>query len=447
MTALAGFVLLYFYDPSDIGEFGAFLALSQTIGLASNFRLDLAIHRTKSFSGATILVAYSVMVGFVISFIVFCIGISLYSFIKLPFNGTHYTLLAIAVLFVGAGQSAINYAIKIELLFRSSVTIFMLSFVTICFQFLFYKSNTINGMIVGFVLGTSVPTAVLLLSMISKISQAKLRISVLKVHLPFMFKSGLSSVVSSLANYAPLLCLYALFSDTVAGLYLIAFRLIALPTDALGQALARVFINDTSQKVAQNMRIAKNKSDSHLIYSTFQNLYMIIIVPSVSIFLCAPILSLEYAPMEWKGINLFIAPLSIIILPQFIFGVIGQTLLIRRRENQALQFQIAMFLVRLFAVSIGYVMGSEYAAILLLSLFTFAVYLAGICFVIKEFQVNGLKLLIDLFPFTLIVVVGLTMEYFIWNSLSKNAITLVIMYILTWGIILKVKSKHLSNMN
>jgi len=361
-------ILTRLYTPIEFGLYSLFFALSSMIGMVSSGNYEQAIMLPKSDRDAQALVFLSILVTFVIVFLLTIVLFIFYDFFLNYFEQTSYLifLLPISTLIIGLMQIFDAYSTRKEFYKKISTTKVIGSFITVTIQTISRYSFKLNGLVIGKVLSDIFALLILVHFHIKKqtlqlryISKRRLKANI-KRHENFPKYQSLSTLINSFSQNIPLLMFTSLFSPAISGFYSLTYRAMQTPMLLVSSSTRAVFYQKAS-------KMYSNGEDIYPLYlKTTLGLLKLFIAPLVIILFFGEDLFVFVFGKQWAESGL-IAQISIF---WFLFGFISPptTVMFNIYSLQQIRLiiQIITLLFRVLAIYLGYYIYDSYIVSLVL---------------------------------------------------------------------------------
>jgi lipopolysaccharide exporter len=235
--------------------------------------------------------------------------------------------------------------------------------------------SSVVGLVGGYWLGPVVE-ALVLAGAACRVPGARLRAPVMLLRLAALArrhrKFPLFAVPGNLSNYlaieAPTLLLGALYSPTDVGLYWLSYRVLALPTALVGEAVSTVFF----QRMAA-LR-SRGRSGAALTTQVFVALFGVAVVPMALFFAVAPALfRMVFGPtwLEAADYARALVPAELMLFAAF---PLTQAFVVYEKQEVGLLWNLAFVLVSTGTFALGALSGGPLASVQWYSLGSAAMY-------------------------------------------------------------------------
>ena len=158
---------------------------------------------------------------------------------------------------------------------------------------------------------------------------------------------ALVGLLNMTSNSLPLLLFSSLFSPLVLGYYFLAHRSISLPLSFVGNAFSQVFFQKASE-YHQESRDIKG-----LVWRSYKSLFLIAIIPALILFIFSPVIFSTIFGKEWRVAGEYCRLLIPWLTLMFIVSPSTNIFQVLDKQEQALLFEVMVFVTRLLAILIG----------------------------------------------------------------------------------------------
>lgn len=362
-------ILTRLYSPEDFGLLAVYAGLLGIFAVAVSLRYELAIPIPESDEEAASVVILSLLVVLgmtaISAGIVWAWGESITTVLNTPALEPYFWLLPIGLLLIGIYQVFSYWAIRVK------------AFPAIARTKLTQAIGMVGVQLGGYALG---PFALLLgqatghaagASSLAGLAMRRRWLVFRKVRLAdvrwaavryrrFPVYHSWAGVLHKIGTELPLILFAGLFSPAAAGLYMLAHRVLAMPMQLLGKAVADVFFSSASE--AQ-----RNGDLAPLVSSIHHKLAHIAMPPTFVLLIAGPDLFALVFGAEWRQageIAQWMAPWIYLV---FVTSPLSQVVSVLEKQAQFLIFQGVLLAARIGALVIGGLHGDLIFAVALLS--------------------------------------------------------------------------------
>jgi lipopolysaccharide exporter len=365
-------ILTRVYDPKYFGSFTVFTSILAIIVVISCFKYELAIViPSKDKDAANILVLSILICSFVSTVVLILISIfnnHLAFILGAPELRTWLWFLPLSILMAGFFQAFNYWNTRRKQFNRLAVRQITQSMVTSTTQISIGSilNAQAGGLISGHIAGQVVSTGRLIWQtwkdegkLIISYLSIKVMIKNLVKYKNFPIYSSWSGLLNTASFMMPPLLLGYFFTATVVGFYALGQRVLSLPMNLIGVAVAQAFFPHTSE--------AYRKGDlDRLTFQVFKNLISISLVPMLLITLIAPDLFSFIFGSNWYEAGRYVRWMSLWLLFVFIASPLSQLYSILEKQRLGLLMDILLFSSRLIVLMLGGLYGD---ALLTVALF------------------------------------------------------------------------------
>ena len=367
LLVLAAPLLTRLYSPEDFGLLAVYASLLSLIGVISSLRYELAITLPED-DGEAANVAVLCLILVVLSTIltgvlVLLMGSAIAAALGVPKLAGYLWLLPAGVLLTGF-YSVFNYwAVRTKRFTTIAGTKLRQAVATLAIQLAALKLGGI-ALLLGQVAGQGVGTTTLGLPAIKSAEFKQVSWAGIKKVASRYRRAPIFSTWAGLVNTAghqlPPLIFAAFFSAGAAGLYALANRLLAMPANLTGGALAQVFLSHGVE--------SHREGNLGLLYSKLQNtLIQIGLPPTLLIVLVGPELFAVVFGQEWREAGVFAQWLAVGAFIGFVVSPLSIIFTIMEEQRMGLMLQLILFILRLVGISIGIFLDNLLVAVALFS--------------------------------------------------------------------------------
>jgi len=325
-------ILTRLYTPEDFGIFALFFAIVVIIGSISTGRYEHAIMLPRKDEDAVNIFAIGFIITLLTSTFIFLIIFIFFDFFIKTFDYKGIVnwlfFIPISVFFIGF-FNILNYFNNRKKNYKDISNSLILKALVLAFVQIsigVFKSGSI-GLIIGEVLSRIFANLKLFKNilkdkiLISSISKIKI-IALSKKYKKFPFHNLPSSLANTGASYLPFLMLPKIFGLSVGGYFMLAQRIISLPSALIAKAFSQVLF----QKMAENK--VNKIANSPLLFNTIKKLTLIGFPIACLIFILSPTLFYYFFGKDWLIAGEIARYLSIVFFITFITSAISVSLLV-----------------------------------------------------------------------------------------------------------------------
>lgn len=379
LMVLASPLLTRLYGPEAFGEFAVYVALLSVLTVIASFRYQLAIPVAEKEEDAIHLL---VLCLYCAAFLAVVVGLALHFFgdriaaiLSVPFTTSVSVALVLGVFLTGVLQ-AINYwAIRERAYRKLARAKIEKALTTIAIQLGGHLAGSIS-LLGGHIVGHAVSSLSLSRTTLREKRAIKIRFPKLKEqawrYRQFPLYSTWGGLLNSAGTQLPSILFAALFSPAVAGIYMLAQRVMASPAGMINQAVGQVFFGH-AREAREAGEFDKYTGALHA------HLSMIAAPATAAIFVLAPYLFGVIFGDEWRVAGDYAQCLSVMIYFQFVSSPLTNVFNILEQQKKTLVYNLLLVALRAVGILVGVWMGSEYIAVLMFSILSALGYLAFSC--------------------------------------------------------------------
>ncbi len=338
------------YDVNDFGNLGMFMLISMFGIQLFNWRYDYGIVSSKTLDNALSIIALCITAS-LISSLIFAILLSLLSStisLKTDFDITQQGIYLVVYAFSYAIWNTLTFLnIKISQ-FKLNARINILRAVLIVsFSFLFYFINFTNGLILGLVVAQGIST--MTLTLFSFNNRRKTNLNISKFHPQQLkkvaFENGSlfkysfpSAAVEIVSGQLPQFFI-GTFGSTIFGWFSQANRLLNAPLDLIGQSVRSVFWESAS------FQFINHNNCLQLFDTTLKRLFIISIIPFITLFIISPWLFRFILGPEWERAGDFARILIPLCFFRFLSNPLSSMFYIANKQKYDFAIQLSVLCV------------------------------------------------------------------------------------------------------
>ena len=370
-------IIARLYLPEYFGIRQIFMSLSSLIIVVSCLRYELSIPLGKDKREA--------ITGFVLS-LIFTSFFSLLSLVlvlflrkkialwfKTPELSNFLWLFPIVVFLGGLGMALRYYASregKFSTIAWVDFSVAFSSNIIILTWALIFGSSAVGlffGYIAGIVFGILLFFIFLIRKLLYDIKNADLNINAilttLKIHRKFPIFETWSGLLGSISPQLPVIIFGLYYSSTIVGYYSFGYRIVLLPMTLLGSSISEVFF----PTAAKHYNEAGNLSS--LVSTMYKRLVQLSVFPMVGFgFLGASLFGFMFGE-KWVEAGIYAQILSGFVLMNTISSPLGSTIIILKKQEMALFFNVIVTVIRVITLLLGAQTGQPRMALALLVIF------------------------------------------------------------------------------
>lgn len=371
-------ILTRLYSPEDFGIFAVFSSIVILLCILSAGRYEMAIILPKKNEDANNILILSLVLVSLFSIIVFLLIFTFYDFlisIKILSNLGFYLYLIAPMIFLTSifqiFYNWLNRQKEYKKLAISKVT--QTSSTAITNIFLGIKEILTNGLIIGQFIGQIITTVYLFVKTkntinFNKITNYEIKM-LMKKYSNFPKFDVLSSFLNALSLQLPIILLGFLFTPAVVGLFAFSRRIVGLPITLLSSSVTTVF------KQTSTNDYNKYGNCTKIYKKTLISLIKIGILPSIFLFLFAPVLFEFIFGKEWREAGVYTQILVPMFFLRFISSPLTYIFYITNNHKLNLIGQILLLIFSSAGLFFGYLVNSIITSLLFFAIGLSLIYL------------------------------------------------------------------------
>ena len=347
-------ILTRIYDPADFGVLTVFVSSLGLLVVIASLRYQIAIPlpEEEDVAANLVVLGMSIVIGFsvIIGLVVFFAGRRIAELLSAPQLAPYLWLFPFAVLAGGLYQVFIYWHIRKKRFKRLTQARVGQSAVLVTTQIsLGLLGAGPLGLVGGYVTGQTTAGIMLALGMLrersvfSRVSWEGLKSSGRR-YMRFPLISSWSALLNNGGLQLPPLLFATFFGVSVAGLYGLAQRIVAIPVTLIGRSVAQVYLSEASHLYNRNPLALRQ-----LFLRTATKLFVYVGLPIVLVGLMAPWGFGFLFGEQWKTSGFYIIVLLPMFLGQIVVMPLSQSLNILERQDLQLMWDAG----RLLAVTLS----------------------------------------------------------------------------------------------
>lgn len=174
-----------------------------------------------------------------------------------------------------------------------------------------------------------------------------------------------AALINSIAAQFPIFFMRIAFSDSWAGYFYMAWRILAAPVTIISQAFGQIFFRDSAEIER------KGRPSGIYVEKTVINLVRISFLPALIVGVLAQYMVDIFLGIEWTQVGIIIRYLLIGIIITFVVSPLSSFLTVKNKQEKALILNLLLFFLKVMGLFIGYLLSNALNAILLFSIGTF----------------------------------------------------------------------------
>jgi O-antigen/teichoic acid export membrane protein len=365
-------ILTRLYEPDDFGIMAAYASVISIISVITALRYDFVIPLPDSDKEAVNVVALSftslVAVTILTTIFVLVFGSITSDWLQTPKLVNYLWLLPIGVVAVGTYQILNFWAIRkqqFNTLAKTRVSQMVGRAITQTVAgFLKFGAG---GLIVGYIVGLGGGIGTLTKIMWKDAKESFYSVSVsgmsraAKRYKRFPLVNSWSALINSLSQELPVLIISSLFGTTVVGWFYLSLRVLRVPFNVIGQAIAQVFYSRAS--------VASRGGDlPRVTYQVYDQLVRISLGPLLWLGLMSPSLFALIFGSDWEVSGYYSRWISPWLFLLFLTTPLSAIVYVKERQRPELIFQVVLLIARISVLYLAATYGDASAAIIGFSL-------------------------------------------------------------------------------
>lgn len=197
-----------------------------------------------------------------------------------------------------------------------------------------------------------------------------------------------SQFLNTASSHIPVVLLGSLFGGEVVGLFGLANSMVNLPMTLVGKSVADVFYSEAASIGRTNPVQLKKLS-----VKIFKKLFLIGLVPLVTLLLFGPFLFSFVFGVEWYWSGIFSRAIAIMVFARFIFTPVSKIYVVFERQKESLCLNI----LRVSLVLLTFIVSKFFELSPLITIFVYSLTMAVVYFVtfvgaqkIMEYEISSL---------------------------------------------------------
>ena len=172
--------------------------------------------------------------------------------------------------------------------------------------------------------------------------------NVARIHVKFPKYQMGAGLINAVSLYMPIFFLRALYSDTWAGWFFMAWRLIQGPMTLVSQAVGQIFYRDSAE--LERSRANQGGVVEGLVFG----LARVSLLPTLVLWVVSPPLVERFLGASWMPVATMIQILLPAMIANFVTSPVSVYLNVRGLQSVALTVCIALFVTRLAGLGVGW---------------------------------------------------------------------------------------------
>ena len=357
VVVLASPLLTRLYSPEDFGLLAVYASLLGIIGVVASLRYQLAIPLPEKDEEAAHVVVLSLLVVLGMTLLTILVVVffrdPIAQAVNMPVLANYLWLLPLGLLLTGIYDIFNYWAIRIKAFPAIARTKLAQSLSMVGVQlggFMLGPLALILGHVSGQAAGNTSLGMLAIRNRWSLFSRVSLKNVILAArrYRRFPIYSTWGGAFNTAGTQLPPLLFAALFSASAAGLYMLAHRVLSLPTALLGNSIADVFLSSAADA-------RRNNTLGELVNKLHSTLAKLAMPPALILFITGPeLFSLIFGP-EWQKAGEVARWLAPMLYIKFIISPLSRIFTVLEQQALGTLLQGVLFALRvtvLFAVAI-----------------------------------------------------------------------------------------------
>lgn len=382
-------VITRLYSPEEYGVLTTYTAILSILSLSA-LKYEMAIPIAKDDKQAinVLVMSLLVLILYVISIfvILFLFGNSI--FIILNFNSinTYWYLVPVGVFLSGLYIILKHWAFRIKDFKSVSKTTVNQSFFSNFMKvgFGFWGIGEL-GLILSSIIGQSLGIRVLSKPIrknyksLSKYISVNKVINNLKRYKNFPIYNAPNKIIISIGNQLPIIFLATLYGSRVVGLYGLAYTIVRLPMNLIGNSVGDVFFTEAARMGKENPRALKKLSNKLI-----RKLIIIGLLPLLTLIFFGPFLFSFIFGDNWYNAGVYARIISILLFSSLVFTPISRVYEVFEKQKEKLLIDIVrVTLILIIFIIVWYLNLNSYLAIVFYSIIMSLIYFITYIFALR----------------------------------------------------------------
>lgn len=379
-------VLTRLYSPENFGLLAVFAALLSTITVFSAFSFEVAIPLPDKDSLAARLVVVGLL-GVTCTALLCALAVITYRFhiaksLGVPELAEYLWILPIGVFFSGVYQTLNFWCIRKNYFWLVTRTKLAQSIASVGVQILGAFAGPVS-LIAGQVIGQTSGVISMFRKSFLEVKNALSGSSgmdlfnIAKDYKKFPFVESWGRLFNTVSTQLPSVLLALLFTPAAAGVFMLANRVVLVPMQFVGGAIANVFYSNAPLAYKEG-KLGFQIIKLHFILSK------IISLPVIAMIAFSPVVFAFIFGENWREAGIFMQSMGLMVYFQFIVSPLSQTYNIMNRQGVGVIVQFSMLIVRVLSIYLGAFYGDLLLAIFLYSVTSSICYLLLLVWIFKN---------------------------------------------------------------
>ena len=395
VTVLASPILTRLYTPDDFGVLAVYSSILGILSVVAGWRYELAIPLPEKDEDAVNLMALSLGIVALMSFLTglgawFLRG-QIVHWVRTPALQPYLWFLFPGVLLLGGYQIFNHWAVRKQAFGEIAKTRLYQGLGATVAQVIggFINLGAL-GLIAGQVIGQSAGLITLIKLALKdntmRIVNKRQMLYLARRYQRFPQCSSFSSVINAAGLQLPALLLGSFYGPQVVGWFVLTQRVLGVPMNMVGQAISQVYMGTGSRLVNRDVRAL------YLLFiKTALRLLLIGIVPLGILTISGPWLFVRVFGSNWESAGHYLQVLSLAFLAQFVIVPLSQTANMLEYQDWQLRWDIFRLILVVLSITATFVLGgSSWHAVLAYSLSMVIAY--GVLFVMNLMLLDHMQM-------------------------------------------------------
>ena len=451
VVVLASPLLTRLYSPEDFGLLAVYASLLGIIGVVASLRYQLAIPLPEKDEEAAHVVVLSLLVVLGMTLLTILVVVffrdPIAQAVNMPVLANYLWLLPLGLLLTGIYDIFNYWAIRIKAFPAIARTKFAQSLSMIGVQlggFMLGPLALILGHVSGQAAGNTSLGMLAIRNRWSLFSRVSLKNVILAArrYRRFPIYSTWGGAFNTAGTQLPPLLFAALFSASAAGLYMLAHRVLSLPTALLGNSIADVFLSSAADA-------RRNNNLGELVNKLHSTLAKLAMPPALILFITGPeLFSLIFGP-DWHKAGEVARWLAPMLYIKFIVSPLSRIFIVLEQLALNMFLQGVLLGSRVLSLVIIYILNGSFIEGVILygavSFLSYTLFLISITLLtkdhIKNFILPSLKIIpVSLFiimPILLYMLLDPTDSHNFWLTFATSVLLTILFYIYSFKCYIK----------
>ncbi|MCB0661381.1 MAG: oligosaccharide flippase family protein [Saprospiraceae bacterium] len=367
-TAFAQIVLLIalpfltrLFSPADFGLYGVFVAITSILGMVANGRFDLAILIPKNEEDAQSV--YKISYQFALG--LFCILCIVAFAFPDRYLGEYKALIwwvPLSVLLQGLLQPATRWLLRSRSFKKITVSKIAGSVFTVGISIgLAFLDFGFEGLVLGKIGGQLVETVIAGGFSAFRFNLFKWDQAIFSTYIGFLKFSSFEALLNNFFKQIPILALSGYFGEALAGFYTLAMNVTSRPSGMVSQSVSQVFFKEGSEM--------EEEAFSNFFLKNVKGLFLLIIVPSLVVFLFGDVIFAVLFGKEWLQAGIYASWLIPFVLITFIKAGVSSVIDLKNKMRNNLLFEMLFVVLSLVSFTLGWWFTNADLGVILFSVF------------------------------------------------------------------------------